>query len=441
MANESPYFIAGSLPFPQGGAGMVSAANDPNALGEQYRSSYKSALEQNQANYQNILSGYQQTLANQGKTQDYINRGYTDMANNIMSTIADTGKSQSQAIQDAYARQSGLSQQQMINSGLGNSTVLASLQRGNLLDKSKADVALANQMAQLKAGYQYQTGQAALNQANQGNMQNTALAKSQLDWMNSVNSQYPNAAAYNDLLKQLGANQQADKNRELLQQLTPKPLAGGGGGGTVSRGSGMPAGFNDRMPTGGGYGGATASVTPFGMGSGMGAGTEQPWNVRNAPNLEGVVGGGSFMNNALRIAGLGMGNVGAGDYGLNPDYPEAGNVGQGDSGYGGQTSSPSYFERIYQNAQNTVGGNPTPSPGPSLLPQAFAPYSSIPQGNRTQPLDMTAMPGYLGGLTQNLMGGAVGGYMGFGTTPPYASGFGQPSTPSNYEDYSGYENY
>jgi hypothetical protein len=204
LPNPSPYLIGGNLDF-----GSVPGLND-------YAGSYANALRLNQSNYANIIAGYQ---------------GLTSA---VLGDISGIGASQSQAINDAYAQASGKSAQQMISAGLGNSTVQQSVQRGNLLDRSKAQIALANQLAQLTAGYQSQLGQ------------------SQLGFMNSVNAPYPNAQAYGQLALQQGY---ASRANQLYGQV-PRGLGlgGGGGGGGTTFGKGQ-------VPGEAGMGGAVSPVT------------------------------------------------------------------------------------------------------------------------------------------------------------------------------------
>jgi len=247
------YNIGGALPFPSGGnaaAGMAAVGGGLGIPGlgqvaNQYGQSYQAALQQNQAQYGNILKGYQQLMGNQVANQAPIQQGYADLSKNVLAGIQGVGASQKQAIQDAYAQQSGGLQQSMVNSGLGNTTVTGSMQRGVQLDSQKAQVALANQIAQLNAGYQSNLGLAGLNYQNQANMQNTALGAKQLDWMNSVNFGYPNAQDYNSLFGQAGQFQQMGQNRALQQRLMgigpngmPQGMGQGGGSAGVMASSG-----------------------------------------------------------------------------------------------------------------------------------------------------------------------------------------------------------
>jgi hypothetical protein len=267
-------------PGVQGGAaigGNLNFGSVPSSTTD-YAGAYQNALGLNQSNYANILAGYQQTAGQQQTAQQAIEGGYGNLYGAVQNTIQGIGASQSQAIADTYAQQSGNSAQDMINRGLGNTTVQQSVQRGNLLDEQKAQTGLANQMAQLQAGYQSNLGQAGLNYANQANMQNTALSGQQLNWMNSVNSPYPNAQAYGNLALQQGYAQQA----KLLAGQAPRgggyaggvsindpgfgnpnlkgfdPNAGGGG---VVQGPSAPASVPSPQPQGQQYGGV-AQTSP-----------------------------------------------------------------------------------------------------------------------------------------------------------------------------------
>lgn len=251
--NPSSYTIQGGLPWSGGGA-----SGD-------YASAYNAALSMNQQNYNNILAGYQQTLGNQVQAQNQISQGYNQLASDVRGTIAGVGGAQQQAINDQYAQAAGQATQDLVNRGLGNTTVQSSVLRGYGLDRAKAQVALGDQMAQLQAGYQSQLGLAGLNYQNQAAMQATGQANQQLGWMNSVNAAYPDVGQYANLAMQAGAAQQ---NRDLQNRLMTQPglppggfTAGYGGasaldtlGGNIDWGSGgsmyTGAGFDAGPPPG-----------------------------------------------------------------------------------------------------------------------------------------------------------------------------------------------
>ncbi len=189
---QANYQIGGALNF-----GNVPAMDD-------YGSAYANALNLNKSNYSNILQGYQNVLSGQMSAQKGLQAGYTGLGQDVLNDIQGIDASQRQAIADQYAQQRGAASQGLISRGLGNTTVQNAVDRGLALDNSKANIALSNQTAQLQAGYRSQLGLAGLNYGNQANMQNTALAGQQLGFMNSVNSPYPNAAAYAALAQQRG---------------------------------------------------------------------------------------------------------------------------------------------------------------------------------------------------------------------------------------------
>jgi hypothetical protein len=250
----NPYNIQGQIPF-QAGAGALGDAMG-GGIGGAYTSAYNAALSQNQAQYQNILGGYQQIAGNQFAAQQPIKQGYSDLGNQIQGTIANVGQSQSQAIADSYSQQSGAASQGLISSGLGNSTVQQSVQAGLGLQKNKADIALSNQMAQLKAGYQAETGMAGLGYANQANQQNTQLGLNQLGFMNSVQMQYPNAQSYQQLAQMQGMQGIAQQAMDIAKRQPavagptqqrpipppgggrPMPLPQGNGDGSITSGHG-----------------------------------------------------------------------------------------------------------------------------------------------------------------------------------------------------------
>lgn len=338
---DNPYQISGQIPFDAGSGALGSALG--GGVGAAYTSAYNAALSQNQAQYGNILQGYQQTAGNQFNTQqgiqggygslqngittnlgtqlnnagasqaqgqNNIQQGYGQLAGNVQGTIQGITASQQQAINDAYTQQSGSASQSLINRGLGNTTIQGTMQRGLQLDQQKASIALANQQAQLSAGYQSQLGLAGLGYAgqsvqantqqsnlsaeqqaaygsqlglaglgyqNQANMQNTQQANNQLGFMNSVQMQYPNAQAYGQLLYNQGAlglaqqgqqNAMALANRGLVQGSPAPPI-----GGRVNTQSGLAQGGYGQPN----YGGGQQSMGGYGMRvpAGMGAGGQQ----------------------------------------------------------------------------------------------------------------------------------------------------------------------
>lgn len=225
--------IGGTLNFGGGGGSMYSGGMA--GLSASYNSAYNSALAANQQNYNNILGGYQQTAYNQRAGENAVIGGYNTLTNQVLSGISGSGEAQKQAIDDNYARQMGAASQQLTNTGLNNSTIAQSTQRGISLDQNKAQTDLANQMAQLDAQYRSSLGLAGLQYQGHAVDADTGLAVNQLNWMNSVQIPYPDAAAYSNLAMMYGSQAEADKNRQAMQDMYNQGLAGasqpmGGGG-------------------------------------------------------------------------------------------------------------------------------------------------------------------------------------------------------------------
>jgi hypothetical protein len=142
-------------------------------LAGNYKRAYSDALNTNAANYANVLKGYQQTMASQQQEQAKVASGYTQLAgavktgyqnlsNQVLGRIAGTNASNLQEIADKYSQESGLASQQLVNRGLGNTTVQQSVQRGLALDNRKAVTDSQNKFAQLQANYQSDLGSRGL---------------------------------------------------------------------------------------------------------------------------------------------------------------------------------------------------------------------------------------------------------------------------------------
>ena len=248
-ATGNSWNIGGSLPF-SGGSGS-------------YASAYNSALAMNAANYSNIMAGYQNTMANQTSAENAISSGYSSLYNNVISGIQGIQNSNAQAIADQYAQQTGAQNQSLINSGLGNTTIQASVDRGLSLDESKAQTANQNQFAQTQAGYQSQLGLAGLSYQNQAVQQNTGLAQNQLSFMNSVNAGYPNPAAYpaKQATLQGGGASQASYGIGAPDMSTVMPTSMPGyAGGAAAFSSPSGAGYNPALSPSNNYTGYSANA-------------------------------------------------------------------------------------------------------------------------------------------------------------------------------------
>lgn len=219
--------IGGSLTFGGGGGGMFYGGEA--GLAASYNSAYNSALATNQQNYDNILAGYQQLMGNQQAAQQNITTGYNNLTTQVLGDIQGSNTAQVQMTDKSYAQQAAQASQQLTNSGLNNSTVVSSVQRGITFDQQLAQTNIANQFAQLTAQYQSSLGLAGLQYQDSANQQNTQLGVQQLNWMNSVQAPYPDAGAYSSLMSYYGQQDQANQDRQAMTDLYGQMLGASGG--------------------------------------------------------------------------------------------------------------------------------------------------------------------------------------------------------------------
>lgn len=192
---------------------------------------YTSNLGGAQAEYDKIIASYGDAAKNLNTNQQQILAGYGALFPAIDKTIEGVDASQRQSIKDAYVQQSGAADQNLVTRGLGNSTVRNSVQRGLTLDKQKADIALSNQMAQLRAGYQSQAELARLGYLNSAQQQNLGLLGQQLGFQgNYLNAQNQLGLGYSQLQNQRDIAQ-LNASTNLQQALISASRSGGGGGG------------------------------------------------------------------------------------------------------------------------------------------------------------------------------------------------------------------
>lgn len=315
---QSP--ITGALPWGGGsGASAIygAAGGDPGAVANAYGSAYNNALAMNQSNYNNILAGYQSTMATQTSAQDAIKSGYSDLYNNVLGKINSIGQARTDAINNASARQQGMQDQQLINRGLGNTTVQASVNRGIEGDKQQALTQLSDDQAKMSGDFMSQLGLAGLGNQQRGLENQTGLAQSQLNWMNSVSAKYPDAGFYSSLAAQAANNRRSTnfgggvfapagggQSGKLGYVPSPGPDWGSGlgvqdSGGAGGGGYGLPGQVNDMTP-GGAYGGMSSGTYGGGSKDTPLAGWDQPYGMQSPDDLA--------------TAGAGIGNPYGTDY-------------------------------------------------------------------------------------------------------------------------------
>lgn len=246
---------------------------------------YSQLLDAAQAQYGAIIAGYQNTLAYHAATAASIQQGYSQLYTDVLTGIKDVGQAKSQEIADTYASRVGAATQQLVNRGLGNTTVTSSVARGLALDESKAQATLAEQIAQLRAGYQSQLGLAGLGYRGQALREQTGIQTSQLGYM----------AGYQNMLGNLGMREAELNQRESFfnRQMNPggfRVTGWGGGGLGATRPEARPilqqaprydSGYDPyvtvpNMGSWGGYGFDAPAMTSTG---GWGSATESGWGA------------------------------------------------------------------------------------------------------------------------------------------------------------------
>ncbi len=347
--------IAGALPWGQGGGGMFDymGASDPEkALASHYQQAYNSALSMNQQNYANILKGYQQTQLAQMGSQQAINKGYGKLLNDVLGHVAKVGLSDRQSITDMYAQRGGETQQNLVGAGLGNSTVTESMRRGLTLDEAKANMQLSEQLSKMYAGYLSDIGTKQLAYRERAGQARTGLSSDQLNWMNSIQAQYPDASAYSQIAQGLGAAEEAQKARDYMtglavsagQQAAYRSGYGGFGAMPMLAAQNAYGGMMDSFSKGGAFRSGDSGFSP----GGMPGYTQMPQSggATGGPSFAGsgpsnIYGTGSMTTFGGPTRGSGMG-----------DYPQAGY----NLGLGGYAQGPTGGLSSGVNPYNTGGG-------------------------------------------------------------------------------------
>lgn len=231
----SPGAIGGALPWGRssGGAGITAAmSGDWGGVGAAYDTAYNNALAMNQSNYDNILKGYQDSLASQTTAQQAIQAGYSDLYNNVLDKVTGIGQARANQINDASDQALARGSQQLIDRGLGNTTVQSSVARGVEGDRNQRQLELSDSLARMTGDYMSNLGLAGLSSRERGLGNQMNWMGRQLDFQNSVTAKYPDAGLYADLARTAAQNDQ------------PR---GGYGGGAFAGAGGIPRGPQDRL--------------------------------------------------------------------------------------------------------------------------------------------------------------------------------------------------
>lgn len=321
---QAPAQIRSNLPFPsQQAAGSIPFGGNSAQLSQSYANAYNAALALNQQNYENISKGYERALLDQSQKQHNTQQQHYELERQVMGDLNLAGSTRRQEIQDQYSALAGRQSQQLIDRGLGNSTIQASTNRGLALDEQKAQNQLAEQVANLRAQYGSNLGLARIGQHGQGSREATALTQAQLEFMNSVQSPYPDAGLYASLAMQYEQAKAAE--RAAGSGYGFNPATGGGGGVTY----GPAYKFGPTPGTFGGGGHQTIAAPDSGLG----------FN----PAFLGAGGPTGYAGGVPEVSGGGGGLVG--DLSMMGTLIGTGAAMAGATGYGGQqqSSSPSLF--------------------------------------------------------------------------------------------------
>jgi hypothetical protein len=485
--------FGGGLGAPQGGgnlvgqsdAGMGSSSNVGQSQSQSQTQIvpgmldvYNQLLGLNSQNYGNILGAYGQGQSNLTATLPSIYQGYGDIKNEVMGTLgvgagAPGGEGHwgvaapaAQAIAQSYATQRGNTDQQLINSGLGNSTIRAGAQNANALGAAQAYGGLGAQLAQTAAGYQAQLGLAGQAAQMQGLGMQTGLTQAYLG----------DLAGYGGFANKAGSLTGQFSTGTSQQQGSSSQRGGSGGGNGAGRGQsgGAPAGH---IPFGGaadnqGQSGRINQVgQPTGLGASGGTGGMQfggapgqsltYGGALQAPRPGGAVqwGGNAPAGNpygGTTGSGGGMGTTpsATNPYGLQSGWGQGGGNPTGLSGSAGGVAgantagfAPGYFGQGQGGEQTTFvdeNGTTWDASGTSMWPDGSVYDSS---GNYLGTLGDNSLTGQAGGLQggfwqdpNQYVGEEVISQGGYGDSQDYANdysdlfGYGDTST----TDTSGY---
>lgn len=287
--------LGGSLPWQNQQSPFPDLSGSPtdvlSRLGPAYKNAYDSSLKFNEALYNRADQGYRDIAAFNTSAGEALSRGYTDLSAAVLGKIAQTGQARATAIDDAYERANAESQQSLINRGLGNTTVLDSQRRSAVSDRERARTQLSNDLAEMTASYQSNLGLSGLRSQENQIDRELGTGYRHMDFLNSVTAGYPDAGMYASIAQQVGAADQADKDRAFLRDQMNAQLAmagragqGGGGGG----------GFGGETPLfGGGIARGSGGLPPpmANYGGGGGGGLQAPSGFSFGPTPVGYLGG------------------------------------------------------------------------------------------------------------------------------------------------------
>lgn len=275
--------IGGNLPWnSQGGGAGAFGADSPGAVGQAYQGAYNSSLGMNESMYNNIMKGYQQAIQSQTTAQQAISAGYTNLYNSVLGNVEQQYAGQDTQLKNQAAQNLASSSQQLVDRGLGNTTIQTSVNQGVNNQLAQQQQLLTGQKAGQLAQTQSQLGLAGLSAQQSGLRDTTGLALSQLGFMNSMEAAYPNGDMYAKLAQQAGQNKAMRNN----------PMGGAGGFGGANGHPGPQLGYVPSNPYygsggtgdygGGSFGGASSLAALSSQNSGFSGSGYGDWS--NGPS-------------------------------------------------------------------------------------------------------------------------------------------------------------
>jgi hypothetical protein len=142
---------------------------------------------------------YNQTAAQAASGWAAMPGQYGALSAAVLGGLRGANRSNVQDINRKYTALSGQSSQDLINRGLGNTTIQSSVQTGIAGSRSREVTASRNAFANIIAGYQSQIGLAGLGAAQQGLLAQTQLGEAGLGFLGSIGIGAPNPGAYGSM--------------------------------------------------------------------------------------------------------------------------------------------------------------------------------------------------------------------------------------------------
>lgn len=260
-----------------GGNALAGLGGDPQQamqqLGPLYAQQYQAALGMNTAMNQGVQTGYDTLRKDTDQVYGNIMTNLESRYGDVLGRIAGSNQSNITDINTHYGAQAGAASQQMVNRGLGNSTIQANLQRGIALDRARAQTDSENKFAQLGAGFadRIWSDKTAAQQARAGLA--AQLGTAQLGAQERINAGYPDAAMYGSLAQMYGAQAQRQGDQRAMRNSWTT-----GGGGAVAGNASAASPWGSRFMGGGGSSWGGDSWTGN-YGGGGGGGYYQPTQI------------------------------------------------------------------------------------------------------------------------------------------------------------------